>query len=100
MTFLKLFIANLKGFRKGRCISQGKLAEICGTGQNYIEDIEEGKQFPSLDMIEKIAAALEIEPYRLFQDNDSTDSKTLTTLRKQKIINMLHKAASEIINYY
>jgi len=100
MTFQKLFIVNLKGFRKGRCISQGKLAEICGTGQNYIADIEAGKQFPSLDMIEKIAAALEIEAYRLFQDNESTDSKTLTTLQKQEIINLLHKAASEIINYY
>jgi len=36
----------------------------------------------------------------LFQDNDSTDSKNLTTLQKQEIINLLHKAASEIINYY
>ena len=70
MTFQKLFIVNLKSFRKSRNISQGKLAEICGTGQNYIADIEAGKQFPSLDMIEKIAAALEIEAYRLFQDNE------------------------------
>jgi len=100
MTFLKLFITNLKGFRKGRCISQGKLAEICGTGQNYIEDIEAGKLFPSLNMIEKIATALEIEPYQLFQDNDSKYSKTLTPLQKQEINNMLHKAASEIINNY
>jgi transcriptional regulator with XRE-family HTH domain len=100
MTFQKLFITNLKGFRKVRNISPGKLAEICATGQNYIENIEAGKLFPSLDMIEKIAAALEIESYRLFQDNDSTDSKTLTPLQKQDIINMLHKAASEIIYNY
>jgi transcriptional regulator with XRE-family HTH domain len=70
MTFQKLFITNLKGFRKVRCISLGKLAEICGTGGNYIAEIEEGKKFPSLDMIEKIAVALEIESYRLFQDNE------------------------------
>jgi transcriptional regulator with XRE-family HTH domain len=100
MTFQKLFITNLKGFRKVRNISLGKLAEICDMGQNYIEDIEVGKQFPPLDMIEKIAVALEIEPYRLFQNNDSTDIETLTPLQKQEIINMLHKAVSEIINNY
>jgi len=72
MTFQKLFIVNLKGFRKSRNISQGKLAEICGTGQNYIADIEEGEKFPSLDMIEKIAAALNIEACYLFLNYNST----------------------------
>jgi transcriptional regulator with XRE-family HTH domain len=83
MTFQKLFITNLKGFRKSRYISQGKLAEICDMGENYIEDIEAGKLFPSLDMIEKIAAALEIEAYRLFQDNEELGN---LSIKNDKII--------------
>jgi len=93
-------MANLKGFRKSRNISQEKLAEICGTELNYIAEIEKGKKFPSLDMIEKIAAALEIESYYLFQNNDSTYIKNTTPLQKQEIINMLYKVASEINDCY
>jgi len=93
-------MANLKGFRKSRNISQEKLAEICDTEINYIAEFEGGKKFPSLEMIEKIAAALDIESYYLFQNNDSTDIKNSTPLQKQEIIDMLYKAASEINDFY
>jgi len=100
MTFQELFVKNLKDFRKLRKISQAKLAEICDSSQAYIAEIEVGKKFPSPVMIEKIASALEIESYRLFQNNAEKDIRILTPLQKQEIINMLHKAASKIINDY
>jgi transcriptional regulator with XRE-family HTH domain len=100
MTFQDLFISNLKDFRKLLKMSQAKLAEICDSSQAYIAEIEVGKKFPSPDMIEKIASALEIESYRLFQNNTSTDNKTLTPIQKQEIINLLHKATIKIINDY
>jgi transcriptional regulator with XRE-family HTH domain len=100
MTFQELFITNLKDFRKLLKMSQAKLAEICDSSQAYIAEIEVGKKFPSPDMIEKIASALEIESYRLFQNNTSTDYKTLTPLQKQEIINLLNKATTKIINDY
>ena len=43
-----------------------KLAELCDTSPNYIAEIEIGRRFPSLKLIEKIAKALNVEPYRLF----------------------------------
>jgi transcriptional regulator with XRE-family HTH domain len=62
------FVLNLKKFRKIEGISQMKLAEICETDVSYIGQIEMGKRFPSIKLIEKIALALEVEPYRFFMD--------------------------------
>jgi transcriptional regulator with XRE-family HTH domain len=64
-----IFIANLKKFRNHRGISQMKLAELCDTATNYIGEIEIGRRFPSLKLIEKIGQILEVEPYRFFIDN-------------------------------
>jgi transcriptional regulator with XRE-family HTH domain len=56
----------MKEFRKKEGISQMKLAEYCNTSPTYIGEIEVGKKFPSMDMIEKIAAILRIKPYHFF----------------------------------
>jgi transcriptional regulator with XRE-family HTH domain len=62
------FVQNLKMFRKIEKISQMKLAEKCDTDTSYIGQIEMGIRFPSIDLIEKMARALRVEPYRLFMD--------------------------------
>jgi len=62
------FVQNLKKFRKIEGISQAKLAKLCDTDLSYIGQIEMGKRFPSIKLIEKIAAALNVEAYRLFMD--------------------------------
>jgi transcriptional regulator with XRE-family HTH domain len=43
-----------------------KLAALCQTDMSYIGQIEMGKRFPSIKLIEKIAGVLDIEAYRLF----------------------------------
>jgi transcriptional regulator with XRE-family HTH domain len=43
-----------------------KLAELCDTATSYIGEIEIGRRFPSLKLIEKIAGALNVEPYEFF----------------------------------
>jgi transcriptional regulator with XRE-family HTH domain len=96
LTFQELFIANLKDFRKSYKFSQAKLAELCESSQAYIAEIEVGKKFPSPDMIEKIATALNIESYCLFQNNTKIDIRTLTPLQKQEIIDKITK----IVNRY
>ena len=62
------FVLNLKKFRKIQGISQAKLAVLCNTDLSYIGQIEMGKRFPSIKLIEKIAAVLNVEAYRLFMD--------------------------------
>jgi len=44
-----------------------KLAEYCGTAHSYIGEIEIGRKFPSMELIEKIAKVLRIEPYLFFK---------------------------------
>ena len=99
MTFQEIFIINLKIFRKNRGISQAKLAELCGSSQAYIAEIEVGKKFPSPNMIERIAVALSIESYRLFQDK-AENERTLTPLQRQDIVSKLHDVTFKILNQY
>jgi transcriptional regulator with XRE-family HTH domain len=77
MDLKRIFILNLKKFRNYRGISQMKLAELCGTATNYIGEIEIGRRFPSLKLIEKIGQVLETEPYRFFIDDSEKRSGEL-----------------------
>jgi transcriptional regulator with XRE-family HTH domain len=61
----------LKKTRKSAGLSQMKLAEKCDTAASYIGEIEIGRKFPSVEMIEKIAGALKVEPYQLFKEDRS-----------------------------
>jgi transcriptional regulator with XRE-family HTH domain len=47
-------------------LSQAKLAERSGLSTQYIAMIELARKFPSPEMLEKIAKALEIDPPELF----------------------------------
>jgi transcriptional regulator with XRE-family HTH domain len=80
MTLKQTFIKNLKGFRTKRGLSQMQLAEYCGISTVYISEIETGKKFPSIGVIEKIAVILKIEPYLLFK------SQTKNNIAKTKTI--------------
>lgn len=75
MDLQDVFISNLKRIRKERHVTQEMLAEMCETDTSYIGQIEIRRRFPSLKMIEKIAAALQVEPYALFKNSSSVESR-------------------------
>ena len=62
----KLLGSNIKFYRVKLGISQAKLAEMAGMATNYLGLLENGKKFPSSEMIERIAFALEKDSYDLF----------------------------------
>jgi transcriptional regulator with XRE-family HTH domain len=97
MDLKKIFILNLKKFRMSRGISQMKLAELCNTATNYIGEIEIGRRFPSLKLIEKIGQVLETEPYRFFIDDSE---KNLSELDEtiDFLARLSDKARLDIIN--
>lgn len=67
MTNIRTVIAqNMKARRKELGISQAELAERIDASPNYISKIEAEKQFPSVQMIERIAESLEIDSVDLF----------------------------------
>ena len=74
MKLRKIFIDNLKKIRKEKKISQMKIAELCETSTSYIGEIEIGKKFPSVEMIEKLANALNIKACELFMEDHSLQS--------------------------
>ena len=75
---------NLKGNRKKCGVSQSKLAEKAGISTQYIAMIELSKQFPSPEVLERIAAALNIEAYELFSVPPSLES-SMERLQKDMI---------------
>jgi transcriptional regulator with XRE-family HTH domain len=67
MTSLRALLAfNMKEKRRSLGLSQEKLAEKINTSTHYIGMIETQKKFPSPEMLERIAAALEIDSPQLF----------------------------------
>jgi len=86
-----------------------KLAEQCNTATSYIGDIEIGRRFPSIDMIEKIAQALRIEIYQFFKiqtDNSVSNTENLfpplpNSMKKQirtQIKTQIDQATNDIIS--
>jgi transcriptional regulator with XRE-family HTH domain len=62
----EVLAANLKKHRQARGWSQAKLAEEARTSPHYIGMLETKAKFPSSEMIQKLAAALVIDPTELF----------------------------------
>jgi transcriptional regulator with XRE-family HTH domain len=110
MTLKEVFVRNLREFRRKEGISQMKLAEYCDTAPSYIGDIEIGRRFPSIDMIEKIAGVLRIEPYNFFktktEQSYNTDTENLfpllpNSMKKQiktQIKTQIDQSTHEILN--
>jgi len=90
MSLQENFINNLRRIRKDKKITQEKLAELCQTETSYIGQIEIGKRFPSINLIEKIAVALDVPAYVLFKENKSN-------LLTQEEIEMLGEKTSEFV---
>ena len=73
MDLTQIFVLNLKKCRKNRGFSQKTLAERCNAAHSYIRQLESGTGHPSFSFIEKLADAMNIEPYRLFYNETATD---------------------------
>lgn len=70
MNIIKVFGTNVRKYRLILGISQEKFAEKCGLHRTYISDVECFRRSISLDSIQKIADALEIETYKLFLEEE------------------------------
>ena len=66
MDIIKVFGTNVRKYRTKLNISQEKFAELCGLHRTYISDIECFRRSISLDNIQKIADALNVQTYKLF----------------------------------
>jgi len=86
MTSLRTVLAfNIKEHRRILGLTQAQLAEKVKTSTNYIALIETEKKFPKPEMLERIAAALEIDPPSLFavEIRPIAEAETLAKVQKQ-----------------
>lgn len=66
MDIIKVFGTNVKRYRQELGLSQEAFAEKCGLHRTYISAIECYRRSISLENIQRIADALEVETYKLF----------------------------------
>lgn len=65
MDIIKVFGTNLRKRRMEKGLSQEKFAELCNLHRTYISDIECFTRNVSLETVQKIADALQVDPYTL-----------------------------------
>jgi transcriptional regulator with XRE-family HTH domain len=85
MDLSKVFVHNMKKYRKLAGLSQKKLAELCGASHSFIRQIECGSKNPSFAFIGKLAAALQIPVSFLFFDEEDERSPGTGTMSKERM---------------
>lgn len=70
MDIVKVFADNLKKYRISIGLTQEAFAEKCGLHRTYISAIECYRRSISLENVQRIADALEIETYKLFLETE------------------------------
>lgn len=65
MRLRQIFARNLRRVRTERGLSQEALADLAGIDRTYVSSLERERYSPSLDMVEKLAQVLKIDPHEL-----------------------------------
>jgi len=78
----ELLASNIRKYRHARGWSQAKLAEKVDTSAHYIGMLETQWKYPSPEMIERIAAALDIDSIDLYRKD----------VEPGEMVNSLHNA--------
>jgi transcriptional regulator with XRE-family HTH domain len=88
MTNVKKILAqNLKENRRRLGITQPELAERAGMSTQYLAMIEIARKFPTADILERLAAALGINPHELFSVSVSPE-RAMEQLQRAILDNM------------
>jgi transcriptional regulator with XRE-family HTH domain len=97
MTSLRALLAhNMKERRRILGITQAQLAERVNTSTHYIGQIELGNKFPTPEMLERIATALEIDSPQLFS-MDSFPSEVIRQFQ-EGLLSGIESAIADVIS--
>ena len=97
--FLQVLGHRIKKFRKAKGLSQEQLAEAIDKSVDTISNVERRNGSTSLDTVFKIANALDVQIFELFQVHDmsSTDKKKMQML--DSIVDLLKDQPEEILHF-
>jgi len=90
-----IFAQNLKTYRQKCGLTQAKLAEKVGVSTHHIGMLELTRNFPTFDLMERIAAALNIDVYELFVETLSPREE-LDRIRKD-MLNEIKQVVAETV---
>ena len=90
-----IFVQNLRKYRRQRGLTQAQLAEKVNVSTHHIGMIELSRNNPTLELVERIAQALDIKTYELFVDPLSPNIE-LEQLR-QEIVNDMKQLLDEAL---
>lgn len=85
-----LFGSRIRSIREAANLSREKAAERAETGANYLGEVERGEKFPTLEMIERIAAALEVSPSAFFEYEAEEIDNQLLISKVQHLLSRLN----------
>jgi transcriptional regulator with XRE-family HTH domain len=91
----EIFAKNLRENRRKCGLSQEKLAEKAGISTQYLAMMEIARKFPTAEVLERLAAAMNIKVYELFLI-DHSPREELELLR-QDIISEMKQTFGDII---
>jgi len=83
----------LRKLREDRSLSQGDIEKRTGLLRCYISRVENGHTVPSLETLERLAAALELPLYQLFYEGDQPPE--LPNLSKRQTTEELELSAEQ-----
>lgn len=86
MSIKKFLGQRIQEIRKSKKLTQPALAELVSVDAKYISRIETGNSYPSLDTLDGIAKALDIEVKELFNSSHLRDKDELIKKINQKLV--------------
>lgn len=70
-----IFGQRLRELRIARNLTQGELADRCGSNRPFISNLERGVKVPSLTMVLRLAEALDCRVYELVEVFDGPNNE-------------------------
>ncbi|MDR2478452.1 MAG: helix-turn-helix domain-containing protein [Treponema sp.] len=92
----ELFIRNLRYLRRKKGNSQLAFSEKIAISPNYLNAVENGKNFPSPEVIQTIADALGVLPYQLFLEQP-TESAGIKPAKKAALVQELVNIKQQLV---
>ena len=104
-TTKELIAARIKQLRKSRGLTQEKLAELIGRDTKHISKLEIAGSYPSIETLDRIANALNIEIKEIFNFDGLMDKnyirdefEKLLKYSDEKHLQILYKIHKSLIN--
>jgi transcriptional regulator with XRE-family HTH domain len=86
----------IKAIRESKNLSQGHIEERSGLLRCYISRVENSHTTPSVETLEKLARAMEIQTYQLFYGGDAPQELLLPKAANRRITSRERKEVASL----